>query len=116
VVTLSSKESRSLEIEEPERSAQRQRLGFQSQLIIHIVNFNLAINITSEQGSWLSLKNPPFVHVDLNRPGIDIHAIHSSWGKRSLSLNGLSSKLTLFRLTEPIKVAGSVVQDLLGNR
>jgi len=46
--SLSSKEFRSLDIKEPGRSAQRQRLGFQAHLIIYIVHFNLAINITSD--------------------------------------------------------------------
>jgi hypothetical protein len=43
----------------------------------------------------LSLKSPPLGHIDVNLPGIDIHAIHAPSGKRSLSLNGLSSTLTL---------------------
>jgi hypothetical protein len=43
----------------------------------------------------LSLKSPPLGHIDVNLPGIDIHAIHAPSGKRSLSLNGLSSTLTI---------------------
>ncbi|MGX5805848.1 hypothetical protein ACWGS9_32205, partial [Bradyrhizobium sp. Arg314] len=36
-------------------------------------------------GSRLSLTNPPFGDIDVNRRAIDIHVIYSPWGKRSLS-------------------------------
>jgi hypothetical protein len=35
----------------------------------------------------LSLKNPTSGHVEVNLPGIYIHAICSPWVKRSLSIN-----------------------------
>jgi hypothetical protein len=46
------------------------------------------------QGS-VEFKNPPFGNIDVNLPSIDIHAIRSPWGKRSLSPNGLGSTLTM---------------------
>jgi hypothetical protein len=49
------------------------------------------------QGS-VEFKNPPFDNIDVNLPSIDIHAIHSPWGKRLLSPNGLSSTLTFNRV------------------
>jgi hypothetical protein len=35
----------------------------------------------------LNLKRATFGHVGVNQPGVDIHAIHAPWSKRSLSIN-----------------------------